>query len=683
MDGNSRRLVYYVDQPGVPVRPYDGPQKSDESDESIPEGAENVDSLPSSLGSSPVLPAASVESPPPLTGLEGNVQPAAQEAPANTDVSATPVRVSSRVKRRRSPYSPPLDVPQAQVKRSRSGSLVSQNAPPTTRRSISVIPGTNIQAENIDSDDDDEVIIVNVRDSAIPHRGILPSTASNAVPSVCAGSDGDTTTSPSNILDVAESKVQRSRVGSSSETGSSEAYQDFHEDMMKIVSIRSRPQPPPHPHYPHTQYPHSTQSRQRVASDEFFLKPISSPQIPSFQNTLPSKLSPSRPHLGFETSDHSIPSPLLDPEVDPLQMDVSDNSGQPKAENFRIGVGSRQPFGFGYNEFHHPEDMSVSELDVLLGEDQSLWGSWEEMADVRKRASEPITDKPEGEQTAKRRKVEQACQEEQVVIVEVRRDDDDASGSGGMGEGGTAPAPSNTTNNPNDQASNSTSVSQQPSAPQQSSGTSRPSLPEKPVTSSNSLYSHTATTSHTPSPPHSPQNQTPTAISCPHLSIASYRCNGDTLEIYEGAHDPIATRMSKIKAAPRMDLLMRTLMVDSTGRTAAVGSSGELEERKVGIRMEGYIRAKELFDVGPPGGVVVRDSDASVASDNAAATLDETVWLAYTEEIRRRAGSRGADESGVIKVVGNGADDSHLFVVLKGSDVEGDGVVPVECGGVW
>ncbi|TPX63809.1 hypothetical protein SpCBS45565_g06336 [Spizellomyces sp. 'palustris'] len=680
---NSRRLVYYVDQVGVPVKALDELAHS-ESDESMDVGDHLSDSFVSSLASSPVLAPGSIDI---LSGAHGDtgISSSLKEgAGGGAEGPATPLRVSTRVKRRRSPYSPPDD---QQSKRGRSASLASTVTP-------IVSPSSGTGADDMDK----PVILVEdveVVDLSTPAASRRSSVVDASVPEIGANIEPDSI---------------------KNEDPTTDSEQDFHEDMMKVDGEYG----PGRSYQPARSIPSTPATyRQRVSSDEFLLKPITSPQIPSFQSSLPSKLSPSRPHLGFEPADHTIPSPFFDPEVDPLGVEAHESRAEPKAENYSglrmFDVGIHEELD--YHEFHHPEDMSVSELDLLLREDEGSWGVLGGVTpgqSPRKRPAESLAPTPtrmrdsvvtqrqdagtESVQAAKKRKVQPAC-EGTANDTALRNDksgegDDDASGHSTKRPPVTAELPASTS--VSQQSASAIPENKQDSSPRQdSTEQSRSDNVEDPTPGHLNTSISNQTVSHTPSPPRTPRNDTPSDHSLPSrahsaLSVASYRSNGDTLELYEKAHDPISTRVSKIKSAPRMELVLRTLHVDSLGRAILKPPSDNEPDRKVGIRMRGYVRARELFEVAPSRDVSVPTSPeikVEVEDGEDIDVEDESVWVAYTEEVRRRAvGPRTGDESAVVRIVGENAPSSetgHVLIVLKGSDVEGDGLVPVECGGVW
>ncbi|KAI8922311.1 hypothetical protein DFJ77DRAFT_506092 [Powellomyces hirtus] len=667
---NSRRLVYYVDQVGVPVNPgSDGDRAHSESDDSGNEaGGEHMSSGYSSH--------MATTSSPTTTEAKENERESSHSAeddssPGGTNPT-TPLRVSTRVKRRRSPYSPPADEPQVLVKRSRSSSFSNSAILMPLRRGI--------------------------EKNASASANIAEATRAENEPSSASDSAG------------VEQNGNTATDISAEHTAAPSGERDFHEDMMKVDTIPKQPHTAqhgthtsshsrPHPHqqssshhlqhsslHQQQQHPHDPQPssdlmstlRRRTTSDDFVLQPITaSPGIRPIP-TLPSQLSSlSQPDLDFDASKEFLPPPFLDTEAE-----HASDAGVSHSYPMTSGLQTFDGGGLGvYHEFHHPENVSVSELDFLLGDGgDEGWGlanTQVPVVPVFKRAVTATVD-DSAERELKRRKTTSEPDETRQGSTDSNTVSLSSESTQSPPAGVNAPSalPLSTSTEP---------VSSLPLTP--------PGDDARPVTSTlmdvtppaASTMPTTMSGTTTPAPP----VLLPASLEPAPLSMSSYRCNGGTLEVYEKvAHDSMSVRTSKkIKSAPRLDMIMRILHVDLAGRVVPT-SHTDSDDVKVGVFMQGYVRAKELFESGSKTAMAVdepRDDEVVVKTEETVEPADELVWNAYVEELRRRAiGPRHANESSALKICGRGGQDGgHVLVELKGSDVEGENGVPVECGGVW
>ncbi|KAJ3139948.1 hypothetical protein HDU90_008849 [Geranomyces variabilis] len=609
----SRRLVYYVDQVGVPVNPGDDRPHSD-SEDSAGEGGETSGPMVSSPIVSPAISDPPVSANPSDGGrLLSNSSNDSGGAAADPN---TPIRVSTRVKRRRSPYSP-SDEPLNQSKRSRSNSISQQGDtyPSQSRRGSGQAWSSPSRADGqraftlelSDNESDDDDISLRRRGQAHQHSSASP-----------------------------------------------------HISLTHQQPLTTQPQSP------------EFAFRPRTTSDDIVLHPITSPQmrIPATA-TLPSQLSPSQPALDFEVSKEFLPSPFLEAGLDPLEADSCYATEVPPPSSYRMdpALSTFDGAGLGvYHDFHHPENVSVSELDFLLGDGgDDGWGmSSTALPPLTKRVmqSEPET----FNRDPKRRKVDGASQASEPTSQH--------------GDSVTdLPAPVSTV------ATASAAPVKAPSSTESQSA----------VMEGDRLSTPPPTLCEQAPPPASIVNSPSTSESATHetlshelspVSVSSYRCNGDTLEVYEKvARYSIAVRASKIKTAPRLDLLLRVRSIDASGRL--VPKHTESSEVRVGAYMEGFVRVRELFELGTKR--VPADSNADEVPIKAEegepqGTDDESVWAAYVDELQKRTlGSRNGNESVALRICGVGSESEAGFVLveLRGSDVEGDVGVPVECGGVW
>ncbi|KAI9099828.1 hypothetical protein DFS34DRAFT_684857 [Phlyctochytrium arcticum] len=469
---------------------------------------------------------------------------------------------------------------------------------------------------------------------------------------------------------------------------------DFRAHMMKI-DVQNR-LPALGEHASSTSRPTKIKSEPLLAPS-----PSISPQAMTIQPSLPSKRSPSRSHNGCEISHIPplTPAALLEGKSTfaSNMSEINTRDATMDESNFSVEEGSLHE-GFGYHDFHHPEDMSVSQLDLLLGEGNDFWDSGSAVSSKKRsilaslaarsndslEQSSSADDETGNERTRKRQ----------------RTNNDIDSDSQLRG-----PAVAETRNHPslpslNINTKTSKLISESIPSPSTSLSKSEQSRTESTISPTENPEHQTIPTIHTPSPPHSPNTDSPKLMPVKRahstLSISSYRCNGDTLEIYEKAHEVLTSRFSKVKSAPRMELPLRTLYVDSLGRALRRSTLDAEPERRVAIRINGYVRTKELLDVGPsPGSGKTRSEEMlKVKVEDKEGTEEcmrkDTTWLAYVEEIRRRTSApKVGDESVIFRVLGvedetgSTEQQEHVFVILKGSDREGDNVVPVECDGIW
>ncbi|KAJ3163536.1 hypothetical protein HDU86_000117 [Geranomyces michiganensis] len=611
----SRRLVYYVDQVGVPVNPGDDRPHSD-SEDSAGEGGETSGPLVSSPIASPA-----VSDPP------GSAKPLADGRGSSNDsgnVAAdptTPLRVSARVKRRKSPYSP-SDEPHIQSKRSRSNSI-SQHAD---------------QSET---------------DSRQPRRK-----SAEAWPSPSRGS-GPSTFELSNDESDDDMSLRRRNQAPQHTTASSHTSLPHHQPLTM---------PPQSPEFAF---------RPRSTSDDIVLHPITSPQMHiTAAATLPSQLSPSQPALDFEVAKEFLPSPFLDPGIGLLEAESCYTAEVLPSSSYRMdpALSTFAAAGLGVSHhFHHPENVSVSELDFLLGDGgDDGWGISSTTLPLSKRVmhSEPEI----VERDSKRRKIDGVSHESQSTS-ESEEPFQDATGLASAHSSVSTP-------------SAALVIATVQTEPQSAAGLDQANrLGTPPPTATEQIRVHSNVAS-SPSSSDSTPHETLSHELSP-VSVSSYRCNGDTLEVYEKvARYSIAVRASKIKSAPRLDLLHRVQSLDASGRL--VSQHTKSSDVRVGVYMEGFVRARELFDYGgkkaPSESHTDAENPVKAEDGEPRAADDKLVWAAYVDELRKRTlGSRNGNESLALKICGTGneSDAGFVLVELKGSDIEGDVGVPVQCGGVW
>ncbi|KAJ3023583.1 hypothetical protein HKX48_002456 [Thoreauomyces humboldtii] len=578
---NSRRLVYYVDQIGVPVKPGEDRTHSD-SEESAGEG-EGYAAFSAPLVSSPTSSenARSPHGPRARRRSSNDCRRSNDDVNGNasgSDSCSAPQRISTRVKRRRSPYSPPNEPHPMMHKRSRSDSI---------SLSHPLFPGTSSASGGADNDD-----ALERNHSETPRKGFQESGAAA----------GESDAAPT-IAEVLASQAKQP-VESSDDDGT-----DFHRAMMAPAlplipfseggsEIGGSPHSPSHGQVglsePSTS-PHH-QLRPRTITDELVLQPMPSPSFPAM--TLPSQLSPSQPPFLFGSTE-VLPRAFFDPDLHPSDSELGDDSvGQPIMSYIMAPPPSTfdgSGHGVYSSEFHHPEDVSVSELDFLLGDGGD--GGWGTLS------SQPIV-------VPKR-------------IVDV-----------------------------------SEQFSQKDSK--------RRSLSTTP------LAVITTSQCYEPVP----------------LAVTSYRCNGDTLEVYEKvSYDPVSVRVSKIKAIPRLEMNIYQSHFDFSGRVIS-SSFSDNDEKRVGVRLEGFVRAKELFEFSqkvPPSsipGPAAPNLTETRIKEEGEEEQAVVLWIAYMEEVKKRAlDAKIVAESSIIRI--SSLASAHVIVTLRGSDVEGENGVPAECGGVW